>query len=288
MAPRAWSRAELKKRWSTRTLQRALDVGGVVRVAPGVYLGAQCANDIDARIAAAATWTGRTGTLTGLAGLRLWGYAGRAPTAVDVQVPRAVRLAPPSWIRVRRSDVRQPAMVLGGIRVALVEYAALRAWCEAEPHERAGLLLDVMREKRLDAQILTPAAERLPRIPERRRLMRLLAHAAEGVTSYLEYVARARVFSGPQWSEMEWQAPVRAGGRRYRVDMLHRGARVAVEFDGARFHSDDTRRRYDIDRDAALAAMGYVTIRLTYEDVMNRPRWCRETVRRAIAARLHA
>ena len=49
---------------------------------------------------------------------------------------------------------------------------------------------------------------------------------------------------------------------------------LAVEFDGAAFHTDPVARQRDLRRDAALAALGWVVLRFTFEDVAARPRDC--------------
>ena len=41
----------------------------------------------------------------------------------------------------------------------------------------------------------------------------------------------------------------------------------------------------DNTRDAALATLDMLTLRIGYDDVMKRPAWCRDVIRRTIAAR---
>lgn len=54
------------------------------------------------------------------------------------------------------------------------------------------------------------------------------------------------------------------------VDLVVEG-RVVVECDGFAYHSGRREYREDRRRDRALAAMGYVTLRFTWEDVMSGP-----------------
>ncbi len=107
-----------------------------------------------------------------------------------------------------------------------------------------------------------------------------------GATSPTEVMAKTSVFVGRDYAEWEWQAPVRAAGRLRTVDMFHRRAALAVEFDGEAFHAgaDDWAR--DRERDAELAGEGILTLRLTFADLRDRPQWCRVRVRGALQARL--
>ena len=57
----------------------------------------------------------------------------------------------------------------------------------------------------------------------------------------------------------------------YRVDVLWEAERVIVEVDGAAFHSTDARREADTRRDAALAARGFVVIRVTWKELVHHP-----------------
>jgi very-short-patch-repair endonuclease len=56
--------------------------------------------------------------------------------------------------------------------------------------------------------------------------------------------------------------------------MLVVGTRVVIEVDGAEYHSSRERFENDRRRDAELASRGYLTIRLSYDQVMNNWPWC--------------
>lgn len=57
----------------------------------------------------------------------------------------------------------------------------------------------------------------------------------------------------------------------YEADVLFPEERVIVELDGAEFHLDRDVFESDRDRDAALLALGYVTVRITWERLKQRP-----------------
>jgi very-short-patch-repair endonuclease len=76
-----------------------------------------------------------------------------------------------------------------------------------------------------------------------------------------------------------------AQGRRYRVDLGFEEERVAVEMDGERWHSTPQQRERDRRRDAALAAIGWVVLRLSHDRLHRDVGGCRSDVLAALAAR---
>ncbi len=72
-------------------------------------------------------------------------------------------------------------------------------------------------------------------------------------------------------------ARVRAGGRWYEVDFLFAREKVIVEADGARFHDNPVAWRADGDKQAALEALGYYVVRVTWHQATVQ---AEETVRR--------
>ena len=111
-----------------------------------------------------------------------------------------------------------------------------------------------MRERRVTAAELAERAAARPRLHDRRGFMRLVAQLEGGAESYLEHLAMTRVFNTREFAGFARQVPVRARTRRYVLDMYSADARLAIELDGRRFHSDDVARRRDLARDADLAS----------------------------------
>jgi very-short-patch-repair endonuclease len=68
------------------------------------------------------------------------------------------------------------------------------------------------------------------------------------------------------------------------ADALHRASRTIVEFDGRAFDGAD-RFQHDRTRDQRLAAIGYLVIRFTSEDVERRGRDLVERTRRVVGLR---
>ncbi|WP_159450113.1 endonuclease domain-containing protein [Demequina sp. NBRC 110056] len=275
----------LEERWSGATLSEAMRRGLVARIAPGQYAHRDHVGDVSCRLRAVRTWMAPHGAVSGLAGLWLRGWRVVRPERIDVTLPRDIRLSRPPYVDTFRTDDEVARVVIAGTPTVSAEDAALMVWRRARPESRRGLLLDVLRDGPVEARALPARIDATRRLPDRAGLLKVVALAREGVQSMLEFIAATEVFHGPEWREWERQAPVRAGHAVLHPDMVHRAGSVAIELDSARYHSDDQQRRRDIERDALLASVGFIVIRLTWEDVTRRPDWCRERARQALRAR---
>jgi very-short-patch-repair endonuclease len=283
--PQAHRRAELVARFSRHSLDRALADGAAIRAAPGIFLGAAWRDDLRSRISAASLWGGDASAVGGAAALSAHvGYA-RPVGTVTVVTRRPRHAIAPAGVALRRLVVEIRPVTIAGARVVPAVDASIQAWPELPRRDRVGATLDLLRAANMSGAAVLDRLTAYPRVSGRRSLVALLEVASGGVTSYLEYRARTRVFAGPTFAALEWQAPVRVAGRRVVVDAIDRETGVAIEFDGRAFHGDDGARRRDIERDALLAAAGCVVLRFTYEDVVGRPAWCRTQVGRTMAAR---
>lgn len=284
-APLAYRRRDLVSLYSRRAFDSALRRGTVVRLLPDAYVGAVHSRGLPARCDAALLWSEDRAAIAATAAAFLHGLRVRQPRDVTITIDRATHLRPPPWVRVLRWTVPPEFTTVRGLRCVSLADAVLQSWAHLPDDEGISLVLDTVRSGRITAATLRAHASVFPRIRRRRALGQLLDGFANGPESFLEHVAVTRVFNTREFSELCAQAEVAVAGRRYRLDFFHAHARVAVELDGRQFHGDDSARRRDLARDADLATLGIATIRLTFEDVFSRPEWCRDRVRRAIAAR---
>ncbi|MBA2336519.1 MAG: hypothetical protein H0V96_01965 [Acidimicrobiia bacterium] len=101
--------------------------------------------------------------------------------------------------------------------------------------------------------------------------------------SELEALGRAVLGSVP---EIEWEVAL-SDERGYirRVDALVRPARLAIEFDGTRFHGQPSDVTSDADGDARLVAAGLVVLRFGWIDLTRRPETVRAIVDRVVLGR---
>jgi len=201
---------------------------------------------------------------------------------VTIAAPHRFKRIPLPYVRLRRSTVPVKPVRINGVSTVPLVDAILHAWEEVPRDERVGLILDAIRRGKLSSADLRARLAEYPRVRERAALTRLLDQVGSGVTSYLEFRARTRVFNTSEFAALTWQAPVSIGERRYVLDAYDAQARLAIELDGRAFHSDDDTRRGDLERDARLASVGIQTVRFTYEDIICRPEWCRTMVRKTL------
>lgn len=123
----------------------------------------------------------------------------------------------------------------------------------------------------------------LAQFPHRRgngQLHELLRRTATGALSEAEELLHALLRRA---GIRGWEANARIDlpGMRVRPDVVFRAARLVVEVDGRRTHAD--RFYEDRRRDAALAAAGWVVIRVTWPDLTQRPGVVVDQIRQVLA-----
>jgi very-short-patch-repair endonuclease len=79
--------------------------------------------------------------------------------------------------------------------------------------------------------------------------------------------------------EVDQQVTITSVGR---VDMVVRGTRIVIEVDGKSFHAKEDAFENDRRRDAILAALGYVVIRLSFAQVFGNWDWCERAILTAL------
>lgn len=278
------TRADVLAHWSVAHLDRTLRTGGVARILPGVYCATPRVHDPVVMGKALNLWAPR-GLVSGSLALALYAPNLPAPSTATLVVPHGHHMRKPPWVRLVQRASGAVSSKPRGVLCEIPERALLDAWSHASPPSRSDLLYTALWERVCTWRQLARAADRTPRIAGRRQLERILAWFAKGATSPLEVRARRDVFTGPRFSDLEWQAHVAVASRRPRVDALHRTTKVVVELDGGRFHASNDARQKDANRDVDLAAAGYLTVRFTWQDVVERPEWCRTGLLAVIASR---
>ncbi|MEV0270704.1 DUF559 domain-containing protein [Hamadaea sp. NPDC050747] len=136
---------------------------------------------------------------------------------------------------------------------------------------RTGVVADAIGDRLTIPLRLAAAVSRVPRLPGRSRLVRLIDLMVAGCRSYLEVFGVEHVFSGEGLPEFARQAPITAGGRTYLLDLFAERERVDVELDGAAWHGSPRQRERDLRRDAALATEGIMVVRYSYRRLVGEP-----------------
>ena len=123
-----------------------------------------------------------------------------------------------------------------------------------------------LRRRHLRVYELADVLHRFPRSPASGRLRRFIANPRGPTRSEFEdaFILFAERFGLPMPLVNEPFGP-------YTLDALFPNERVIVELDGWEFHNSRDSFESDRERDAELLARGYVTIRITWERLIQHP-----------------
>ncbi|WP_062317706.1 DUF559 domain-containing protein [Demequina maris] len=282
-APRSYSRAELTALLGDRRLRTALATGEVRRLLPDRYATVAQSMSFAVRAHAATASTG--GIVTGAGALFAWGSDGRAPQRMLVHVRPGLERDCPDWLTLTRAAPRPRAFDCNGVALGDPATAIVHLWRQAGALGARGVTLAALQRGLTSVESLHLTCDALPRLRHRAGLLDTLDAFESGAHSFLEYEGLRRVFVGTDFARLLRQHLVVARGNRYWLDTYDPETRTAIELDGARHHLAGERRERDIRRDADLATLGILTVRLAYKDVMDRPDWCRQTVLAVLADR---
>lgn len=139
----------------------------------------------------------------------------------------------------------------------------------------------------LRAQVHARAAELQRGRGGLQRLLDLTAPGAEAAFwSWLERHT-GQLFSAGDLPRAQWNLELRddAGKLIGIGDAVWAELKVVVELDGLRFHSSSEQRRRDNRKDRRLAAAGWLVLRYTWLDIMERPDEVVAEVRKALRSR---
>lgn len=195
---------------------------------------------------------------------------GRSDRSPGPVTPHRLALEPTEMCTVRGLDVTSPGRTLTDLMCSLDEQAGIT------------MLTSGFRRGLFTAVDVLAAARRAFHRTGVERARHLARTCRREPHSPLEWRFHGLIDGvGPGW---EFNVDIRDGdGLVGRVDALHRASGVIVELDGRRFHQDLFQS--DRTRDQRLAALGFVVIRFTWEDVEIRPMDVVERIRRTVAVR---
>ncbi|MFL0241560.1 type IV toxin-antitoxin system AbiEi family antitoxin domain-containing protein [Mycobacterium sp. SMC-17] len=180
-------------------------------------------------------------------------------------------LAEPDGVRIHRlAHMDQRVLWHTGPPRVRYEEAALDVACRTSEFDAIAVLADACQSRRTTAQRLLAALDGRQRIPRRRWLRAVLVDIADGTCSVLEhrYLNRVERAHGlPRPSRQTKSSS--SSGVRYRD--IEYGQRLIVELDGRLFHDSVAARNNDFERDLDAAVDGRSTVRLSYQQVFDRP-----------------
>ncbi len=284
-------RAALEARTSRTSVRTWISTGRLLVPHPGVLVLPDRAGEDDTRAWAALGWTG--GALSHVSALSALGITGYRQAWLHVTVPPARRLRSRRLLTVHRADVATVSSAAGFATTTPVR-ALVDSWELAHRPRHLGALRSVVREALLRAtregqvRIEELRAELVgrPQLAGRPALIELLDLIAGGCQSWLEMFAVRHVLDVPGLPPCRQQYRLRTPVGWVGLDAAWPEARLAVELDGAAFHGDPADRERDVRRDAALATMGWLTLRFSYRRLTGDPQACRSDIAGTYAARV--
>ncbi|MFN2562774.1 MAG: endonuclease domain-containing protein [Jatrophihabitans sp.] len=224
--------------------------------------------------------------LSHLSALRRWDLP--VPDALPVHVTVPFERHPigrtPGLV-VHRTRVPTPVRLLDGLRIVAPAVAVVRSWPLLPSSTRRAPAIEAVRRKLVTPADLRGAASHTVGMPGRAQLGRLIDALDSGCESELELWGFLHVFDAPGLRHGQRQKIVQVRGRTFRLDLAYDDERVAVELDGYRYHSGRDQRERDMRRDAALASIGWLTLRFSYERLHHDVAGCRRDTLTTLAAR---
>jgi hypothetical protein len=265
-----------------RAVQKRVAAGRFQRWADRVYILGPGALSADGERMAATLAAGRDAWLSHRSAAVAWGLLAHEPPRPHVTVVGDSRQHARAVVHGVRRLERADTTTLRGVPITTPARTVVD--CADDP-----LLERIFNEAQV-LRLADPRAvrEALDRVRGRRGTgpLRSLLHDADiGVSrSDLEdlFAAVARPVLRSPWVRNH---VIDLGDRRITVDVYFPAERVVVELDGARYHR--TRRAFERDRerDAALAAQGILSVRLTWRRLAHEGPAAMDELQRTLAAR---
>ncbi len=282
------TRVQLLRSVPATVIDGQLGRGQLQRVFPHVYARRGVAVSGWTLLHAALLHTGDGSALSHLTALHVWGVLPLAqPLHLTIDQTRR-RAGTQGLVVHRRNDFRveEHCTTVRGLTVTALPRSIVDGWPLLPVARRRPLLLDVVREAAVTTKDVRAALAERPNVGGHRALAQTIDLAEDGCQSELEAMGVLSVFRHRSLPPSVGQLAVRVGDRLFRLDRAWSEAKLAVELDGARFHSDPDARQRDLARDAELATLGWVVLRFTYADVLRDPDGVRARVLAAYRMRM--
>ena len=255
--------------------------GRLVRVHYCVYSLGPPRLDPPAQAAAAVLACGPDAALSHSSAAFLWGLTKRWETPPEVTTTED-RRHPGIAVHITATLAGRDVRTHLGIRMTSAARTLLDIAARFTDKQLTRAFHDAWHARRIYRAELEELLERLPHHPGAKYLRPLVTNTTGPTRSEFEDTFRAFV---RRYGLPAPQINTRVNG--FEVDALFTEQRVIVELGGWEFHQHRAAFEGDRERDATLLAAGYVTIRITWERLIEAPE--REAERlREILARGHA
>jgi predicted transcriptional regulator of viral defense system len=246
-------------------IRRRVQAGRLFRVYPGVYAVGRPPATPHERASATVLACGPGAALSHASAMTLWGFWRQWDTPFEVTVPRNRR---PKRIRVHRSTTlhwRDVTTQLG-IRVTTPARTLLDSAPRLNDRALKRAVNNALNSLWLTEDQLAETLARHPTAPGAKRIAKLLG--MPGTPTRAEWEDDFPAFCATH----SLPAPVMGAPLcGYLVDALFVAERVIVELDSWDFHKSKIAFETDRERDAETLAQGFVTIRMTWERIVQAP-----------------
>lgn len=270
-----------------RTIDRWTSSGRLLRLHRGVYATASHPASWGRSVLAGVLACGPGAVASGRTAARLADLEGTWGDKVCVLVPGR-RWPRPPGVDVRRTldlpaiDIRRAAIPTTTIARTLIELAA-----DVRPLDLEIALDDAIRRGLVDASDVLGRLDALGSTGRRgtaalRRMLDVRHHGPTADSGGEIALSRLLVDRGLPPPVARFRVHDRRSAFVAEVDLAYPDLRVALEFDGYRFHTGRLRWERDVQRENALLDLGWTVRRFSAAD-LRRPRRTAETVRTAMA-----
>jgi hypothetical protein len=261
----------------------------LVRVFPHVYRLKSSVEDDVTALRAALLHAGPQSALSHTTALAVWGVW-RLERPFHLTVDASVRRAGAPDLIVHRRKNFDPessqCLERRGLRVTTLARTVIDSWPLLPPADRRPMALDLARRRLVTADLLDEALAERPNVAGRRLLRQTIDLIADGCQSELEAHGVLNVFRHRSLPPSVGQYRIELPDGHLTPDRAWPEVKLAVELDGARYHTSPEDRRRDLARDTALAALGWVVLRFTYAEVLQDPEGVRAKVLKVYRTRL--
>jgi predicted transcriptional regulator of viral defense system len=243
------------------------------QIHPGVYATFTGEQSRWAQLWAAVLSAGPGAALSHQAAAELWRLLDGRAEPIHVTIPHQRRVAAPPGIVVHRSRRADQAVQARAYppRTTIEETVLDLAHAAKTFDDVCGWVTRAMARELTDEAMLQAAMKERQRLRWRNDLQQLIAAAARGDHSVLEFRYHRDVERAHGLPESARQVPFTTpGGRRGRRDRVYEPYDVAIELDGRLAHQPEDKWR-DKARDNAAAAGGQQTLRYGWSQVKRQP-----------------
>lgn len=270
-------------------VKHRISSGQWMRVSRGVYLLAATPASFEQAVMSVLLAAGPFAVASHRTAAQLWGFRDIRSEVIAITVPSGAvgRLAGVTYHRTDTLPVDHWTRRPDGIRLTSPARTLLDLGADATEFEVERAVNDAVFRKLTDRPSLVAILDEIG------------GHGRRGTAHLRAALDRGVLGSAPVESELELRFlrdVVRGPGLpvpepqfrigRMRVDFAYPVQRIAVELDGARWHTDSADRARDQARDAALVRAGWRIIRYRWADVTRHPDRVAAELRRHLARSL--